>query len=170
MLKLLSTTVLAIGLIGSSAFAQTDNVANQAGLVNVAVGNVASGNEVIAQVPIGIAAQACGISAAVLADLEAGETACELTQEQATAAGIDGGPGNGNGNGQGQGGNKANQAGLVNVAVGNVASDNQVIVQVPIQLAAQVCGVTVGVLAQAKGDDAACTLTQEQATEAGIGG
>lgn len=166
MRHILSSTVLAFGLLASPVFAQTDNVANQAGLVNVAVGDVASGNQVIAQVPIGIAAQVCGTSAAVLAKLEAGETACDITQEQATAAGIDGGPGKGTG----QGGNKANQAGLVNVAIGDVASGNQVIAQVPIQLAAQVCGTNVGVLAQLKGDDTACTITQEQATEAGIDG
>ncbi len=158
--------MLAFGLLASPAFAQTDNVANQAGLVNVAVGDVASGNQVIAQVPIGIAAQVCGTGAAILANLEAGETACEITQDQATAAGIDGGPGKG----KGQGGNKANQTGLVNVAIGDVASGNQVIAQVPIQLAAQVCGTNVGVLAQLKGDDTACTITREQATEAGIDG
>jgi hypothetical protein len=64
----------------------------------------------------------------------------------------------------------AQQNGLVNVRVGDVLSDNTVVVQVPIGIAAQVCGINAAVLVRDfKGTDAvACTITQEQAADSNI--
>ena len=76
-------TIAAAGLalaLSGAAFAQ-----NQDGLVNVAVddslNDIASNNAV--QIPIGIAAQVCGVSVDALAIDEATNTAtgCTLTQE-----------------------------------------------------------------------------------------
>lgn len=61
------------------------------------------------------------------------------------------------------------QNGLVNVAVGDIGVDalNNTSVQVPIGIAAQVCGVDANIIAR-QGDDALadCTVTQESANEA----
>lgn len=67
------------------------------------------------------------------------------------------------------GGNNAQQEGLVNVAVGDIGVDalNGTQVQVPIGIAAQVCGVNANVIAE-QGDTALedCEVTQETANEA----
>jgi hypothetical protein len=100
--------------------------ANQNGLVNVAV----VGNTV--QVPIGIAANVCGVTVNALAQgILTGPTACDaVSGATATSAGNNGG-------------GNTNQSGLVNLAV-----DNNTI-QVPIGIAANICGVTANVLATA---------------------
>jgi hypothetical protein len=56
------------------------------------------------------------------------------------------------------------QEGLVNVNI----SDNNTTVQVPVAVAAQVCGVTVDVINSKPKNEAVCSITQEQATAAGI--
>ena len=56
------------------------------------------------------------------------------------------------------------QEGLVNVNI----SDNNTTVQVPVEVAAQVCGVSVAVIASKPKNEAVCSITQEQATAAGI--
>jgi len=56
------------------------------------------------------------------------------------------------------------QTGLVNVNI----SDNNTTVQVPVDVAAQVCGVSVDVIAKKPKNEAVCSITQAQATAAGI--
>jgi hypothetical protein len=56
------------------------------------------------------------------------------------------------------------QTGLVNVNI----SDNNTTVQVPVEVAAQVCGVSVAVIASKPKNEAVCSITQAQATAAGI--
>ncbi|SNS12240.1 Small secreted domain [Geodermatophilus saharensis] len=53
------------------------------GLVNVTLVDVLSGNEVAVQIPIGVAANVCGVSVGVLAELaNTGDVRCEGTVEQ----------------------------------------------------------------------------------------
>jgi hypothetical protein len=71
----LATTALALGVAGPASAAQTD----QDGLVNVAVVDVLNNNNVLAnvQVPIGIAANVCGVNANVLAQQrKTGDATC----------------------------------------------------------------------------------------------
>jgi hypothetical protein len=58
----------------------------------------------------------------------------------------------------------AQQEGLVNVNI----SDNNTTVQVPVAVAAEVCGVTVDVINSKPKNEAVCSITQAQATAAGI--
>jgi hypothetical protein len=106
----------------ASATAQT----NQSGLVNVNVQN----NTV--QVPIGVAANVCGVAVNVLAqNLTNGPADCTaLAGATATRSG-------------GGGSSSTNQNGLVNLAI----TDNTI--QIPVAVAANVCGVAVNALAQA---------------------
>jgi len=99
---------------------------NQSGLVNVAVVD----NTV--QIPIGVAANVCGLTVNVLATgILTGPTACDaVAGATATAAPRNGGAG-------------GNQSGLVNLFVANNT------IQVPVGIAANICGVTANVLAQA---------------------
>jgi hypothetical protein len=100
--------------------------ANQSGLVNVAVVD----NTV--QIPIGIAANVCGVTVNLLAQgILTGPTACDaVSGATATAAPHNNGGG-------------SNQSGLVNLAVENNT------IQVPVGIAANICGVTANVLATA---------------------
>ena len=97
----------------------------QDGLVNVAA------DDVNVQIPIAAAANICGVAVNVLAAAaNFGDVDC--TAEGVALANNDGGSGG-----------PVNQRGLVNVALTDVN------VQVPVTVAANVCGVAVGVLAQA---------------------
>ena len=98
---------------------------NQRGLVNVAVVD----NTV--QIPIGVAANVCGVAVNVLASA----TAVAPVDCDAVAGAEARGPAAGGGGG-------GNQEGLVNLYV----ADNTV--QVPIGIAANICGVSANVLAQ----------------------
>lgn len=98
---------------------------NQSGLVNVNVEN----NTV--QIPIGVAANVCGVAVNVLS------TATLTSPVNCTA--ISGATATSTGNGGGGGGN---QQGLVNLSITNNT------IQVPIGVAANVCGVAANVLAQ----------------------
>lgn len=126
---ILATAALSIGI--ASASAQT----NQEGLVNVAV----TDNTV--QIPIGVAANICGVSAAVLSQqIDTGTVDCDALAN-ATAFSM----GNGGGGG-------AQQNGLVNVAI----TDNTI--QIPVSAAANICGVGVSVLSEfVDTSDVACT-------------
>ena len=116
-LVLSSLLVLAFA---APAFAQT-----QRGLVNVNV------EDVTVQLPIAIAANVCDLNVNVLAEqVRAGDTDCEA--DATSAATFQ--PGNGNGGG-------ANQDGLINVNV------NDVLVQLPIGIAANLCDINANVLA-----------------------
>jgi len=121
---LLAAVVTSLACVVAAAPASA--ATNQNGLVNVAV----VGNTV--QIPIGIAANVCGVTVNALASgILTGPTACDaVAGATATAA-----PSN-NGGG-------THQSGLVNLAV-----DNNTI-QVPVGIAANICGVTANVLATA---------------------
>ena len=131
LVALVATAALSLPVGVASAPAQT----HQEGLVNVAV----TDNTV--QIPIGVAANICGVSAAVLSQqIDTGTVDCDALAN-ATAFST----GNGGGGG-------AQQNGLVNIAI----TDNTV--QIPVSAAANVCGVGVNVLSQfVNTDDVACT-------------
>lgn len=110
----------AMGLVGSSAA----TAANQNGLVNVDVSN----NTV--QVPVGIAANVCGVAANILASATVTSPVNCTAMSGATAYSTGTG-----------GGGSTNQQGLVNLAITNNT------IQVPIGIAANICGVAANVLA-----------------------
>jgi hypothetical protein len=122
----------------------------QNGLVNVAV------EDVTVQVPISVAANICDVNVAVLVNAFADDAAaCTATAESAAS------------NGGGNGGPPTTQEGLVNVLI------DDVLVQVPVSVAANVCDVNVAVLTGIVLDDAAaCDATaQSRATQGpGAGG
>ena len=119
-LVIAATAAVAALVVPASASAQVD----QDGLVNVNV------SDNVVQVPIGIAANVCGVSVAVLAQLASGPVDCTTTADSDAVSAERGGGGD------------ARQQGLVNLNV----EDNTL--QVPVAVAANICGVGVGVLAQ----------------------
>ncbi len=118
----LVASLMLVGVTAGPASAQP----RQQGLVNVNV------TDVNVQIPIGVAANVCGVAVNVLAG------AADLSQVDCEAEGVALAENDGNGNGSGP-----RQRGLVNV---NLTDVN---VQVPVSVAANICGVTVNVLAQA---------------------
>ena len=118
-LAVLATTVS--GIVGVSAA----NAQNQSGLVNVAVVN----NTV--QIPIGIAANVCGVTVNLLSQ------ATSTSPVNCTA--VSGATAMSTGNSGGAGGN---QQGLVNIFIANNT------IQVPVGIAANICGVAANILAQ----------------------
>lgn len=127
-----TTGAMACGVAALPASAS----AQQSGLVNVAL----VGNTV--QVPVAVAADICGVQANVIATNSFGGNALCSSASTSTA----------NGGGGGGGGGNNNQQGLVNVAIiGNT-------VQVPIGIAANICGVQANVLASGTfGGNALCS-------------
>ena len=118
------TAVLSLGVAAAPAPAQPPD---QTGLINVNV------TDNVLQVPVSLAANICGLQVGVLAvGLAQGPVDCTATSE-ADAVSV-ARPGNGPG---------GRQTGLVNVNV----SDN--VIQIPISVAANVCGIQAGVLAAA---------------------
>jgi len=115
-------TLLVAG--GASSAVAAPNNANQTGLVNLAL------QDTTVQVPIALAANICGVAVNVLA------TATAVAPVDCTAEGVAVAQNDGGG-----GGNNANQTGLVNLAVQDTT------VQVPVAVAANVCGVAVNLLA-----------------------
>ena len=142
--RVVSVLIAALLSVGVMAVPATAQPTTQQGLVNVAV----TDNTV--QVPIGVAANICGVSAAVLADqINAGDVDCSaISNATAFSQGNGGGPG-------------AQQNGLVNIAItGNT-------VQIPVSAAANVCGVGVAVLADfVNTGDVACTARSRGAARA----
>ena len=136
---LVATGALSLGAAGA-AEAQTQ----QEGLVNVNVENVT------AQVPIGIAANVCDVNANVLAEqLRQGGAECDA---DATTIATNG-PGNGG---------STRQSGLVNV------NAEDIVVQLPVALAANVCDVNVGVLSrQLRLGGAECDATADAIADNG---
>jgi hypothetical protein len=121
--SLLATLVLSVVAIALPASAAAQP--RQEGLVNVNV------SDNVVQVPIGIAANICGVGVGVLvSEIDTGPVTCTTTAVS-DAVSVDSG-----------GGGDARQRGLVNVNV----EDNTL--QVPLTVAANVCGVGVGILAQ----------------------
>ena len=112
-------SLLALGAASGPAQAQT----NQSGLVNVSL------TDTNVQVPVAVAAAVCGVQANVIASNAFGGNAlCDA----ASRSNADHGGG---------GGGNTTQEGLVNVAL----TDTNI--QVPIGIAADVCGVQANVLA-----------------------
>lgn len=122
-----SAAVLSVsGIALATPASAAPNNANQTGLVNLSL------QETTIQVPIALAANICGVALNVLA---AGNVAGPV---QCTADGVTSAQRQGGG-----GANNANQTGLVNVAIQDTT------VQVPVAVAANVCGVAVNVVAAA---------------------
>lgn len=121
------TAAAAVTLSGVALSAGPASAApiTQNGLVNVAA------DDVNVQIPIAAAANICGVGVNVLA------TAANLGDVDCTADGV------ALANNDNGGSGPVHQQGLVNVALTDVN------VQVPVTVAANVCGVAVGVLAQA---------------------
>lgn len=108
-------------VVAAPAGAQTQ----QEGLVNVNLEGIDIG------VPIAVAANICDLDVNVLADArQLGETACTADAESDAVFGPS------------QGGSSPRQEGLVNVNVSDV------VVLVPVSVAANICDVAVNVLAQ----------------------
>ena len=117
----------------------------QEGLINVAV------EDVIVQLPIAVAANVCDVNVAVLAELADQAGTCTATADSAASAGP-----SGNGNNR--------QEGLVNVLV------DDVVIQAPIALAANICDVNVAVLANVLDDASACEAVAGAEARPGGGG
>ena len=132
-----SSSVIAVGVSALPASAQTTQ---QSGLVNVAL----TGNTV--QVPVAVAADICGVQANVIASNNfEGNTICTSASHSTAAGG---------------GGGNTSQQGLVNVALtGNT-------IQVPIGVAADVCGVQANVIASGNflGNTACSSVSRPSAT------
>ena len=118
----LAVLVAALSTLGATTAASAQN---QSGLVNVAIVN----NTV--QIPIGIAANVCGVAVNILSSATAtAPVDCEAVSTATSTAEA-----------RGMGGGGGNQQGLVNLYVANNT------IQVPIGIAANICGVTANVLA-----------------------
>ena len=140
--SMLAATVAATCLaVAAPAQAQTQ----QEGLVNVAV------QDVVVQAPISLAANICDVNVAVLAEVADEAEACEATAASfATAGPSSNAP--------------VRQDGLVNVLI------DDVLVQAPISVAANVCDVNVAVLAQLDDEAEACEADAESIASRGVGG
>jgi hypothetical protein len=139
--------VLAAGLMlvpATQASAQNQ----QQGLVNVAI------EDVIVQVPISVAANVCDVNVAVLvSEFNDEAAACEASADSTATAGP------------GANGPPTSQEGLVNVLL------DDVLVQVPVSVAANVCDVNVALLTDIVNDDAAaCEATADSVATRGPGG
>ena len=137
---IVTTAGLAAG--AGPASAQT----NQEGLVNVAV------EDVTVQVPVSIAANVCDLNVVALGELQDAGSACVATADSAATAGSrpNGGP--------------VNQEGLVNVLI------DDVVVQVPVAVAANICDVNVVILGNVLDDGTACMAVTDSTARAGGGG
>lgn len=126
-----ATSMLALGVFAGPASAQGST--QQSGLVNVAL------TDTNVQVPVAVAANICGVQANVIAANNFGGNAlCDA----ASRAEADGGGG---------GGGSTKQEGLINVAL----TDTNI--QVPIGIAANVCGIQANVIAAGNfGGNAVC--------------
>jgi len=140
---LLTGVVAVVALVAApAASAQTQ----QRGLVNVAV------EDVIVQVPVSVAANVCDVNVAVLAQVQDDAAACEATADSTATAGPSGNNG------------PTNQQGLVNVLL------DDVLIQVPVSVAANICDVNVAVLADLNDAAQACEATADSAASPGPSG
>ncbi len=139
-----------VGVVAISPQGAAAQNQRQAGLVNVAVGDVTIAENVALGAAIGVAANVCGVAvgnvailAALVGQNQQTATICQIDQDgQMVPVTITSAQGNGGGGG-GQGPNQ-NQAGLVNVAIGDVTVLRNVAIGIAAQVAANICGVTVG--------------------------
>ncbi len=122
--RILLVAMLAVAA-SAVAVAPAQAQTQQQGLVNVNLENIDIG------VPIAVAANICDLDVNVLADVRSlGETACTVDADSGAVFGPS------------QGGSSPRQEGLVNVNVSDV------VVKVPVSVAANICDVAVNVLAQ----------------------
>ena len=123
------------GSLTAGAAAPASAQITQEGLINVAV------DDATVQIPIAVAANVCGVAVNILAqDVAQGDAVCDAT---GTAVARDQGGG---------GGGPVQQEGLVNVALTDIT------VQVPVGVAANICGVAVNLLVQeTRTGDVDCT-------------
>ena len=138
--RIAGTAIAALSLAGFtlSAGSVSANHISQDGLVNVAA------SDVNVQIPISAAANICGVGVNVLA------TAANLGDVECDTEGV------ALAENDSDNGGHTRQRGLVNVALDGVN------VQVPVTVAAAVCGVSVGVLSQAANfGDVDCTALSE---------
>ena len=141
-----TVAALAATVAVAAAFAAPASAQNQQnGLVNVAV------EDVVVQVPVAVAANICDVNVAVLANVADDAAACEATANSTATRGP-------NSNGP-----PTRQEGLVNVLL------DDVLVQVPVSVAANVCDVNVAVLAEIVDTARACTATADAAAQPGPG-
>jgi hypothetical protein len=119
------TVAIVVALASLVATAPASAQTQQEGLVNVNLENIDIG------VPVSVAANICDVSVNVLArSIQTGDTACDADAESGAVFGP------------GQGGSNTQQEGLVNVNVSDV------IVKVPVSVAANICDLDVNALAQ----------------------
>lgn len=118
----IAATALGLGLAAPATAAPND--AAQDGLVNLAL------QDTTVQVPIAVAADICGVAVNLLASATAVMPVDCTAEGVATAERPEGGA------------NNARQEGLVNVAIQDTT------VQVPVAVAANICGVAVNAIAQ----------------------
>jgi hypothetical protein len=130
---------MALTLMAAPASAQT-----QEGLVNVNV------SDVTVQIPIGIAANVCDVNANILAEqLRRGGAQCDASTDSDAVFVAD------------ENGEAPTQEGLVNVNVSNL------VIQLPVAVAANICDVNVNVLArQLRRGGAACTAVADAGADA----
>jgi hypothetical protein len=135
---------LALGFAAGIPAAAEPNTVDQTGLVNLAL------QDTTIQVPIGIAANICGVGANVLAAQTAvGPVDCDAEGVATAERSGNGGP------------NNARQTGLVNVAIQDTT------VQVPVAVAANVCGIAVNLIAvQTIVGETTCEALAEATAEA----
>ena len=120
------TTAAALSVTGvamATPATAAPNNADQTGAVNLAL------QDTTIQVPIALAANICGVAVNVLATARTSRASTAPQRASASRRTRTGG------------GNNANQTGLINVAVQDTT------VQVPVAVAANVCGVAVNVVA-----------------------
>ena len=137
-------SVVAAGAMALTVAGPASAQNQQEGLVNVAV------EDVVVQVPVAVAANLCDINVAVLAEVRDDAAACEATADSTATAGP-------NSN------RPTRQSGLVNVLL------DDVLVQVPVAVAANLCDVNVAVLSRLDDDAEACDATADAAAHRGSG-
>jgi hypothetical protein len=121
---LTSAAALSVTGVAMATPASAAPSTNQQGLVNISLTNTT------VQIPLAVAANVCGVAVNVLAQgIAQGPVECDATGVSTAAQGGD------------DGDPTTNQDGLVNVAVTNTT------VQVPVAVAANICGVAVNALA-----------------------
>jgi hypothetical protein len=124
-MKIRTSLAVLAAIVTAFAGSAPATAQNQSGLVNVAIVD----NTV--QIPIGVAANVCGVAVNILAsNILNGDTTCSAVSGATATFGGGGGGGGG-----------GNQQGLINLYVANNT------VQVPVGIAANICGVAANVLA-----------------------
>jgi hypothetical protein len=165
MVKLLGASLGLVLMAGMVSFAPAtmsaqSNNGNQRGLINVNASDIVASIPVSVALPIGIAADLCGVNAAVLGSAQqdgspisctanGSPSAASIAQALSTGSG---GPGNNNGR----------QSGLVNVNISNIVANIPVSAAVPVGIAANACGINAAALLAAaaqQGSTYSCTAT-----------